>query len=164
MDDWDENESLELANYRLPRDLKDSHVDYWHKLSEEEKEFMRQFNKEYHGQFSHTGKKNKMLTTEEDIKHVNRQRNNRNRDAFVVSRSKNRLVECRDNLNTDTDLENDWAEYYKKHGYKKTVEFIDKKFDKDLENRYIDSGVTESRRFIAQKKLKTIHKRRGEKK
>lgn len=139
----------------------DWYIDYAHKLNEEELRFINQFKKEFHGAYGHTGKKNELLTTEEGQKFTNRQMNNNKRDAFLVSLNRDALAPYWDTLNYEDHADLDWLEVYKYFGPKVAEEFINEMFDKDIEEGVIDPDLTESRRLITLKKLKTIDNRRG---
>jgi hypothetical protein len=133
-----------------------SHVDYWSRLDDEEKEFLNEFNEEFHGG-SATHKGTGLITGTEAIKEANRNHNSIYQDAFNVSLNTGKLTELtmedRRKLEVAQD-ESEWQNIFKESGRREATEAIFDQLEQEI-NDGVDLKVAAARFHI---KLQTLAK------
>lgn len=118
-----------LARHRyskgVQKEMED--IDYWSKLSPEERAWMEQFMYESYGNgFYNIPEDERILQTETQLKEARRNNNNTNRDALLRGNKSGRLVAA-DTLEfklTSPEDGEEWEDIYKYGGYESAVQYL----------------------------------------
>lgn len=146
------------------REDKDYYIDYYDQLNDEEKKFIRQFNREYHGDDISRKKREgkKVLITDPEVqKEARRNHNIQKTDMFCKGKREGGLVEYDENRDFMEDASDDWEwrDVYVRDGYDAAVEFIDKLCLNEIKNRKMEGRVVLSRYYSRREELRKIHRK-----
>jgi len=152
--------SKKKKNY-IPKSVRKKTMssDYRHLLSTEEKEYLDQFDYEYHAGGIY--QEDTLLESEDAKEEARKNHNALRRDAFEVTGNTDRLIYTENATKMfleDAHDEWDWERVYYRDGFKSAVEEILNQTEKDLDNKLIDKKVTLLRFVDKMIKLKKINK------
>lgn len=143
-------------------DWDDSYIDYWNSLTDEEKEFMLKFNREYHHDgISKYSKDEALLQSEEARQEARRNHNSRKTDMFHISRKEGN-VEYDDKYHqfmNDACDDWNWERVYSIHGYKGAIQFITEMTMKEIKETNTEPDVILSRYYDRRYRLNRIHRK-----
>ena len=121
------------------KDERYDYIEYYNKLSDEEKKFIRQFYREYYFDGVSTTKENAIIKDPDMLKEARRNHNSMKTEALFRAKKDGVLSELtpRDEVfMNDASDEWDWELVYKQQGHLEAVEFITK-----IAKEEINAGV-----------------------
>jgi len=142
-------------------DKKPSHIDYWDKLTPEEKKWMKQFNEEYHyGKYP----EDPIIKKKKIRKEANRNHTMKNTDLMDKGKEGFMRYIGGDMAIYEAFMEdaNDtwsWQDAYHQGGINLAKDDIMNRTINDLENQHVDKKVTLNRFFLQMDSLRRLHQR-----
>jgi hypothetical protein len=142
--------------------IEKDYLQYYNKLSKEEKEFVKKF----YNEFYHAPERdeNSLLKTQDQIAEANRRHNSAYRDALSVAEKTGNMSALPKNYEEfmqDASDEWDYLAIYKQAGQELAIKEIFYQAKRDLQNKKVDIDLTLARFLTKYLNLNRIHKRRG---